>query len=200
MPARVLVADDEHAVALSLAESLRDMGVQIVGPAGNGHEAVDLARRQGADLALIDIHMPQMDGLEVAEILYHRMGIPVVIISAYSDPEYVQRSAKVGVFGYLLKPVTANELRTSLAVAWSRFRDQARLRSEVEELKTAMEQRKVVERAKGILMDRLGLRESEAMQRLQKQARDTRRKLHEVAQSILDSEHLFGQQPPRRPE
>jgi two-component system, response regulator PdtaR len=195
LPLRVLVADDEHLVASILTEYLRHLGILVIGPASNGGEALELARTHGADMALLDIRMPQKDGLEVAGTLYDQMGIPVVIVTAFSDPDYLNKGTRAGVFGYLLKPVSADELRATLAVAWARFRQQGELRTELEDLKVSLENRKLVERAKGVLMDRLSLGEAEAMRRLQKQARDTRRKLHEVARSILESEQLFTGRP-----
>ena len=192
LPVRVLIAEDEHLAAASLGDQLQQLGVTVIGPVANGQEAIDLAKEQRPDIALLDIHMPVMDGLAAADVLFHRMGVPVMIVSAFSDQPYLSRSAKIGVFGYLLKPVTRDELRVNLAVAWSRFLHHQRLQSEVTELKGALEDRKLIERAKGVLMEKLKLSEADAMRRLQKQARDTRRKLPDVARAILESEQLFN--------
>jgi len=191
LPRRVLVAEDESLVATHIADYLRQLGLEVIGPASNGAQAIELAGAEPVDMALVDIRMPQMDGLEAAGVLYHRMGIPVVLLSAFSDPSYVHQGAKLGIFGYLIKPVNVDELRATIAVAWSRFRQQVELRGEVVGLKVALEDRKIVERAKGLVMERLGLSESQAMKRLQQQARNTRRKLPDVARSILESERLL---------
>lgn len=199
-PRTVLVAEDEHLLAVSLAHNLQSLGYEVIGPAANGQQAVELARAHTPHLALLDIRMPEMNGLEAASILFCQMGIPVVIISAFSDPEYLEAGARIGVFGYLLKPVTVDELRVTVTVAWSRFVQHTRLRSEVQDLKTSLENRKIIERAKGLLMTRLGLGEEAAMKRLQKQARDSRRKLVDLARAILETKELFeGEAAPEKP-
>jgi response regulator NasT len=190
---RVLVAEDEHLVAVNLQENLQTLGLEVIGPVTNGQQAVELARTEKPDIALLDIRMPVMDGLEAAGVLYRQMNIPVVIVSAFSDSDYMEQGARIGVFGYLLKPVTTDELRVNLAVAWSRFRKHKELSSQVEDLKLALEDRKLIERAKGLIMDKLGLSESEAMRRLQKQARDSRRRLPDLARAILEAQQLLGQ-------
>ncbi|QNN24629.1 response regulator [Planctomycetales bacterium ZRK34] len=186
----MLIAEDEHLVASDLADHLQHLQVQVVGPASTGQAAVELAKAEQPAMALLDIRMADMDGLEVAERLA-QMAIPAVILSAYSDEEYLVRSARAGVFGYLIKPVDEDALRTALAVAWARFNQQHQLQQEVSKLKTALEDRKLVERAKGVIMDKLGLKEAEAMRKLQKQARDSRRTLADMARAILESSDLF---------
>ncbi|MEX0742417.1 MAG: response regulator [Phycisphaeraceae bacterium] len=190
---RILIAEDEHLVAAALADSLTTLGYEVVGPVADGEQVVALAREQQPQLALLDIRMPRMDGLDAAAEL-NEMHIPVVIVSAYSDPEYLSRGANLGVFGYVLKPVTVEDLRVNIAVAWSRFRQQHQLRDEVQGLKMALENRKLVERAKGLLMTRLNITEPEAMKRLQKQARDSRRNMADLARAIIETDQLFGEQ------
>lgn len=191
---RILIAEDEHLLAAALAENLRTLNYEVIGPVANGRQAVELARQQRPQLALLDVRMPLMDGLEAAAAL-DQMEIPTVIVSAYSDPEYINRGTRAGVFGYVLKPVTIDDLRVNIAVAWSRFQQQHRLRGEVNDLKTALENRKLVERAKGLLMQRLNISEPEAMRRLQKQARDSRRNMADLARAIIETDQLFGEQP-----
>ena len=200
LPSSVLVAEDEHLVAADLAQYLRSLEIEVVGPASNGRDALELAESTPPAMALVDIRMPAMDGLEAADILYNRMGIPVVFVSAYTDPEYLHNGAKAGVFGYMLKPLTFDDLRVTLAVAWSRANQQARLHGQVQELRTALENRKLVERAKGLLMDHLGLGEQDAMRRLQKQARDSRRTLPDLARAILESDQLLNQGKEKTPD
>ena len=190
---RILVGEDEHLVAASLADNLRSLGYEVVGPAANGQQVVDIAKAEQPQLALLDIRMPQMDGLDAAVVL-HQMRIPAVMVSAYSDAEYLDKSARIGVFGYVLKPVTVEDLRVNIAVAWARFCQQDQLRSEVADLKTALENRKLIERAKGLLMQRLELTEPEAMKRLQKQARDSRRSMADLSRAIIETDQLFGDQ------
>ena len=190
LPPSVLIAEDEHLVASDLADQLQRLHVQVVGPASTGAAAIELAKTQEPAMALLDIRMSDVDGLEAAARLM-QMGIPAVILSAYSDEEYLIRSTRAGVFGYLIKPVAEDALRTALAVAWARFNQQCELQQEVTKLKTALEDRKLVERAKGVIMDKLGLKEADAMRRLQKQARDSRRTLADMARAILESNDLF---------
>jgi len=191
LPARVLVAEDEHLVATSLRDMLGELGIRVVGPAANGREALEFARSDEPQMALIDVRMPVMDGLEAASVLFGQMGIPVVIISAFTDDPYIRDGARLGVFGYAVKPMTREELRVNLAVAWSKFREHQSLLEEVQELKTNLSNRKTIEKAKGLLMRRLGLDEEAAMRRLQKQARNSRIKLVDLAQAILDADQML---------
>ncbi len=191
LPPRVLIAEDEHLVAASLVELLHHLNVGVIGPVANGHEAVELAKRDRPDMAMLDIRMPVMDGLEAAAAMA-KLGVPCVIVSAYSESAYLERGTEAGIFGYLLKPVTADDMRVGLTMAWSRYQKHVQLSKDVTDLKAAIEERKIVERAKGLIMDRLKIGEAEAMRRLQKQARDTRRKLFDVASGILESDRLLN--------
>ena len=139
----------------------------------------------------MDLKMPVLDGLGAGSVLFKNMGIPVVIVSAHSDPDYLEAGQRVGIFGYIIKPITFDQLRVNIGVAWSRFCQYEQLRSEVQDLKGALEDRKYIERAKGLLMDRLGLGESEAMRRLMKQARDSRRRLPDLARALIESDQLL---------
>ncbi len=122
-PRRVLVADDDRSVAQSLVKAIQQMGYELVGPATTGRAAVELAREQQPDIAILDIRMPDMDGLEAGRILWGEMGVPLIYLSAFSNPEYLQRAMDVGAFGYLIKPATLDDLRVHLGVAWARYRD-----------------------------------------------------------------------------
>jgi response regulator NasT len=191
-PSRLLVADDEHLVASGVAVNLRELGYEVVGPAADGEEAIELCRTHHPDMALLDIRMPKKDGLAAAEIVFKRLGIPVMIFSAYSDPEYVTSGNRVGVFGYLLKPVTQDQMRVGISVAWGRFLDYMNQNSEISTLKERLEHRKIIEQAKWIIVKRRGVEEPEAMKLLQRQARNNRRTLVDVARSVLENENLFG--------
>lgn len=191
-PQRVLVADDEHLVAAGLIAGLKDLGYEVIGPASNGEKAIEMCRAEHPDMAILDIRMPGLDGLAAGETIYNELGIPIVMVSAYSDPEYVNSGNRIGVFGYLLKPVTRDQLRVGLKVSWARFRQQAELSDEVGTLNAKLEQRKVIEQAKWIIVKRKGVEEPEAMRMLQKQARNGRRPLVEIAKSVIESESLLG--------
>jgi AmiR/NasT family two-component response regulator len=191
-PKTLLIADDEHLVASGLAASLRELGYTVIGPAADGEEAIELCSSAKPDMALLDIRMPKKDGLEAAEVVFKQLLIPVVIFSAYSDQEYVEAGNRVGVFGYLLKPVTQDQLRVGISVAWGRFLDHISQSTEINHLKERLESRKIVEQAKWVLVQRKNVSEPEAMRLLQRQARNNRRTLIDVAKSLLENEELFN--------
>jgi len=192
-PGRILIAEDDPVVAASMTQDVRELGYTVVGPASNGGQAIELAKCERPDLALLDIRMPVIGGFGAATVLSRHMDIPVVMVSAYTELEYLDAGQRVGVFGYLIKPITIEHLRFGIAVAWARYRDRQRLRGQVRELKIAIQDRKDIERAKGILMDKLGLNERNAMRRLQKQARNARRRLADTARAIVESDKLFSE-------
>ncbi len=191
-PSRILIADDEHLVAAGLATHLGELGYQVVGPATDGDVAIEMCREQRPDLALLDLRMPRTDGLQAADIIFKQMAIPVVILSAYSDPEFVRDANRAGVFGYLLKPVTLDQLRVGISVAWARYLDFIEQNGEIKSLKERLEARKIIEQAKWIIVKRKDIPEPEAMKLLQKQARNNRRTLVDVARAILENEELFS--------
>ncbi len=193
VPLRTLiVADDEHLVAEGIANGLRSLGYTVIATCPDGQDAIEVCKNDKPDMALLDIRMPNMNGLDAAKVIFGEFGIPVVIISAYSDPEYAAISANVGVFGYLLKPVSPDDLRTALAVAWGQFITHTQAKGEIQQLSKRLEDRKIIERAKWIMVDKLGLTEEDAMRKLQKQARDRRRTLADVASGILENQELFN--------
>ena len=191
-PTTILVADDDELIAASLVQNIAELGYEVIGPAGTGEQAIELAKRHNPDLALLDICMPNVDGLGAAIVLYKHMNIPVILVTAHSDSEYVQAGQRIGVFGYLLKPVDINDLRVTIPVAWSRFCVQEGLRSSLQDMKQALEDRKCIERAKGLLMEKLGISENTAAHRLKQQARNSRRKIADLARAIIETEHLLN--------
>lgn len=192
-PRHILVAEDEAILARGLVSELSSLGYEVIGPASNGRAAVELARKGDVDIAVLDIRMPEMTGLEAAKILYDEMDIPSIIVSAYSDHEYVAEATTLGVYGYLLKPVSLDDLKVAIPVAWGRFRERAILEDSVADLHQKLENRKVIEKAKGLLMKHLNLSEEDAMRKLQKQARDSRRPMADLAKSILDAQDVMGE-------
>ncbi|HFD39247.1 MAG TPA: response regulator [Anaerolineae bacterium] len=191
-PLRILIADDDSLHVMSLRRQLEELGHRIVAEAYTGREAVLLAAAQQPDLALLDIMMPDMDGIEAARRITAQRPIPILLISAHSEQTLAERADQAGVFAYLVKPVTARDLRPALFLARSRFHEFQLLRQEVDDLRQALETRKLVERAKGILMRRLGLGEEEAFRRLQKRSQDENRKMREVAQAIITADEMFA--------
>jgi two-component system, response regulator PdtaR len=190
-PLRVLIADDESIRLLSLRMQLNALGHQVVAEASTGAEAVAQAARTEPDLAIMDIKMPVMDGIEAAERITQARPIPIILLTAYSETQLVERAAQANISAYLMKPVAEEDLLPAIALALARFREFKALHQEVADLREALETRKVVERAKGILMRRLDLTEEEAFRRLQKQSQDTNRKLSEVAQALVMADQLL---------
>ena len=188
---RVLIADDESIRLLSLAAQLAALGHQVVAEAAQGDEAVRLAAEHRPDLAILDIKMPVMDGIEAAERITQARPIPIILVTAYSEAQLVERAARANISAYLMKPVAEDDLLPAITLALARFKEFESLRREVADLRDALEARKVVEKAKGILMRRLGLTEEEAFKRLQKQSQDTNRRLAEVAEAIVMADRLF---------
>jgi len=182
---RVIIADDESLIRMDLREMLTNLGYLVVGEAGDGRSAVNLARELRPDIVIMDIKMPDMDGIEAAEVLTAERVAPVLLLSAYSQQELVQRARQAGVAGYLVKPFRESDLAPAIEVALARFSEFRAMEREVGSLQDALETRKLVERAKGILMDTQGLSESEAFRRIQKMSMNNRKPMRAVADAII---------------
>ena len=182
---RIIIADDESLIRLDLREMLTHLGYDVIGEAGDGRAAMDLARRLRPDLLIMDIKMPDVDGISAAEELTRERIAPVVLVTAYSDQELVERAREAGVVGYVVKPFREAELMPVIELSRARFEEFRTLEREVGSLKDALETRKLIERAKGVLMETHGLRESEAFHRIRKTSMDARKSMKEVAEAIL---------------
>jgi response regulator NasT len=190
-PLRILIADDESIRMMSLRKQLAALGHRVVAEASNGEEAVALAAATQPDLAILDIKMPVTDGIEAAQQITRARPIPIILLTAYNEAELVERAAQANISAYLMKPVAEEDLLPAITLALIRFRQFEALRREVSDLREALEARKIIERAKGILVRRLGLTEEEAFRRLQKQSQDSNRKLAEVAEAIVMADRLL---------
>jgi len=182
---RVIVADDESIVRMDLREMLESLGYLVVGEAGDGESAVHLSRELKPSIVIMDIKMPGMDGIEAGRILTEERIAPVLLLTAYSQQDLVDRAKDAGVMAYIVKPFHEADLAPAIEVAlrrWSEFRS---LEREVEDLKEALETRKLVDRAKGILMDTQGLSEADAFRRIQKTSMDQRKPMKDVAEAIV---------------
>ena len=182
---RILIADDEPLIRLDLREMLTTLGYNVVGEASDGATAVRLAREQQPDLVLMDIKMPELDGLEAARILTAENIAPVVLLTAYSQKELVERAQQAGVVGYLVKPFRDSDIQPAIEVALARFEEFRAVRDQVQTLEESLETRKIVDRAKGVLMDAQGLKEADAFRRIQKLSMDSRKSMREVAEAVL---------------
>lgn len=182
---RVVIADDDPIIRMDLREMLTGLNYLVVGEAADGKSAVNLARELRPELVIMDIRMPEMDGIEAAGTLTQESIAPVLLLTAYSEPDLVQRATQAGVIGYLVKPFREAQLGPAIEVTLGRFREFQHLEKELGDVKEALEARKVIDRAKGMLMDRYGLTESEAFRRIQKRSMDNRKSMKEVAEAIL---------------
>ncbi len=182
---RVLIADDEALHNLALTSQLETLGHQVVATASNGKEAVELARQTKPDLAFLDIRMPTMTGPEAAHEIANERAIPMIILSAYSDARTVDEAIRAPVFHYLVKPVDPDDLAPAIAVAKARFEEWLDARRQKEMLEMRLEERKIIERAKGLLMDSRGLSEKEAYRFLQKTSQDKNTPMVELARKLL---------------
>jgi response regulator NasT len=164
---------------------LSQLGYLVVGEAGDGQSAVNIARELKPDIVIMDIKMPDLDGIEAARILTQEKIAPVLLLTAYSDRELIDRAREAGVAGYLVKPFRESDLAPAIEIALARFAEFRELEKEVGDLQETLETRKLVDRAKGILMDTQGLSEAEAFRRIQKMSMNTRKPMKEVAEAII---------------
>jgi response regulator NasT len=191
---RIVVADDEADMRDYFRKILPHLGHRLVAVAENGRELVQLCLEQRPDLVITDIKMPDMDGIDAAVEIYRTLPIPVILVSAYHDPELIARAEADHIMGYLVKPIKQSDLEPVIVLAMRRFEQFQALRKEAADLRQALEDRKIIERAKGILMKKAHLEEHDAFRRLQRLASDKNLKLVDLARMIITAEEAF--QPP----
>jgi two-component system, response regulator PdtaR len=184
---RILIAEDETIIRLDLRDLLVRSGFEVVAEAKDGEEAVALARSEAPDLAILDVKMPRLDGIEAARRIMDERAIPIVMLTAYGQEELVSRAVEVGVFGYLVKPFRESDLLPAIHTARARHEELAALREEAESLAEALAARKAIERAKGLLMAKEGLTEEEAFARLRKASQVSGRPLRVIAEAVVDT-------------
>ena len=184
---RVIIADDESIIRMDLREMLANLGYLVVGEVGDGRSAVNLARELKPDLVIMDIRFEgdEFDGIDAAKLLTEERLAPVLLLTAYSQRDLVERAKDAGVTGYIVKPFRESDLAAAIEVSLARFAELKDLEQELGDLKLALETRKLVDRAKGILMDVQGLTESEAFRKIQKMSMNTRKPMKEVAEAIV---------------
>ncbi|CAB4550669.1 unannotated protein [freshwater metagenome] len=181
---RIVVAEDESLIRMDIIETLKDQGFDVVGEAGDGLKAIELAKELAPDLMVMDIKMPDMDGLSAAEQIA-KLKIPVVFLTAFNQQELVARASEVGAMAFLVKPFSPEDLLPAIEIALSRHQQLTQLESEVSDLTERLETRKLVERAKGVLGVQMGLSEPEAFRWIQKAAMDRRIGMVDVAKTVL---------------
>ncbi len=186
-PLRIVIADNESIIRMDLKELLEEAGHTVVGEAADGVKAIELTRRHKPDLVVMDIKMPEMDGITAAKIISNEKIAPVLLLTAFSQKEIVEKAKDSGVLAYLVKPVKEANLFPAIEIALSRFQEFAELERELEEVKNSLETRKILDRAKGILMDAYNLSESEAYRRIQQYSMSKRKSIREVAEAIVEA-------------
>lgn len=182
---RLVIADDESIIRMNLKETLVGLGYLVVGEAGDGVSVINLARELRPDLVLMDIKMPKLDGIQAAKVLTQEKIAPVLLLTAYSDRELVERAKEAGVVNYVVKPFRDAELLPAIEIALARYDEFLQMDNEIRDLKETLDTRKLVERAKGVLMDSQGLKEAEAFRKIQQLSMNTRKPMKEIAQAIL---------------
>jgi AmiR/NasT family two-component response regulator len=182
---RIVVAEDETIIRLDLKATLERAGFEVCAEARDGEEAVELARAENPDLAVLDVKMPRLDGIEAARRILAERPIPIVMLTAYGQDELVARAVEAGVFGYLVKPFRETDLLPAMQTARARHAELEALRDEAESLAEALATRKIVERAKGLLMEREGLSEQDAFTRLQRASQVSGRAMKVVAEALI---------------
>jgi AmiR/NasT family two-component response regulator len=186
MPLRVVIAEDEAIIRMDLRETLQEEGYDVVGETGRGDQAVELVRDLQPDLAILDIKMPGMTGLEAAAIINAEKICGVLMLTAFSQREVVEQARDAGALAFLVKPFQRSDLVPAIEVAMGRFRELRDLTGEISALGEQLESRKFIERAKGVLIDELGMTENDAFQFIQKTAMSERSRMRDVADQILD--------------
>ena len=182
---RVVIAEDEAIIRLDLKESLEAEGYEVIGETGRGDEAIDLVRMLEPELVILDIKMPGMNGIDAAKIISDEGLAAVILLTAFSQQDLIQEASNAGVLAYLVKPFQRSDLVPSIELALGRFKEISNLKQETEMLRESLETRKLVDRAKGLLIDNYGLKESDAYRYLQKKAMEDRTTMKAVAEDIL---------------
>jgi two-component system, response regulator PdtaR len=188
VPTRVVIAEDEAIIRLDLRESLEEEGYEVVGETGRGDQAIELARSLQPDLAILDIKMPGLDGLEAAKVISAERLCAVLVLTAFSQREFIEQARDAGALAYLVKPFQKSDLVPAIELAIGRHREMTALAAEVRGLAEQLETRKVVERAKGMLMDRYGLSEAEAFGFIQRTAMNGRTRMRAIAEQVVAGE------------
>jgi response regulator NasT len=188
---RIAVAEDEPIMRKYLEETLTLLGNEVLCLAATGRELVEKCRALRPDLVITDIRLPDGDGLEAAREIYQAEPVPIIVLSAFHESELIARAEKSHVLAYLVKPIKQEDLEPAIAIAMTRFQELRTTRQEADNLRQALEDRKLIERAKGIIMKRSGLDEPDAFRRLQKMARDKNKKLVDIAAIIVTAEEAY---------
>ncbi len=195
---RILIAEDDHFVSSSLSPMLQNMGHAVTDCVTSGLAAIDTAHKTSPDLILMDIGLEDMDGLQASRRILERQSLPIVILTAHADPNLMEQAEAIGISGYMIKPFTQNELGPALMLARSRFKQLHSLQQEIDSLQQSLKERKLIEQAKGLLMQRESISESEAFRRIQQMSRNQNITMTRLAEAIILTERLSKERSCRR--
>lgn len=195
MALRILIADDEPLNAMALRSQLEALGHDVLGPAANGEEAVDMARAHAFDLAILDVQMPRVSGLQAAERIFEAHPVPIILLTGFSDPDHVSRAIRVPVFQYLVKPVSMDDLGPAISVARTRFQAWERLKEEAADLERRLADQEVIQRAKTVLMKARDLSEREAYRLLRRESQNRHVPMATIARDILLVDPMLNDAP-----
>ncbi|MEA4826919.1 ANTAR domain-containing response regulator [Clostridium sp. JNZ J1-5] len=189
---KVLLAEDEYLCLIGLVNNLKELGHEVVGTAANGEEVIKMALDKKPDLIITDINMPILDGVEAIRKINEQVSIPSIIVSGYYDRESIERATKQGIFSYLIKPVYVHDLKVAIEVSMSKFKEFEKIKNKLQSTERALEGRKYIEKAKGIIMDRFRLNEDESMKKLQKMSKDNNKKMVDIAKEIINANNILS--------
>ena len=191
---KVIIAEDEAMIMIGFKLFLQQLGYEVIGEACDGETAVSLCKTLNPDFLIMDIKMPGLDGIQALERINHgrKKNLPCIFITAHSDPYLISRAKHVGAFSYLIKPITLESLRAAIDIALQRYEDYCRLQDKLEQSKTELEERKIIERAKGVLMDQFGMKEKQAFEFLQKKSKENNKKMIQIARGILEMDEAMS--------
>jgi len=189
---RILICEDEGLTSLRLRKELSSLGYKIVGEAKDGRESISLAKKVRPDVILMDIRLPKLNGIEATKRIMEDNPTAIIMLTAYSNDNFIEEAIAAGASAYLVKPVDSEQLLPTIELAASRFAEFQQVKGEVENLREALEVRKLVEKAKGILIERSNLSEGEAFRKMQRMSQDSRKPMKEIAQEIIRADEIFG--------
>jgi len=189
---KILLAEDEYLCLIGIKNNLRLLGHEVIGECSDGNELVEVALRKTPDLIITDINMHSLDGIEAIKRIKKILPIPTIIVSGYDDRELIERATEQGVFYYLMKPIDIKDIKVAIEVTMSKYEEINKLKKELNYTQESLENRKIIEKAKGILMDRLKLTEGEAMKKLQKMSKDNNKKMVQLSQEIIKSNEILS--------
>lgn len=189
---KIVIAEDEYISLMGLKANLEELGHEVIGEATDGLAAIKLTLEKQPDMIIMDVNMPLIDGIEALKTINEKCLIPSIIVSGYHEDKLIKRANEVGVYSYLIKPVSEKDIKVAIETSMARFNEYKNLSAKLKNTKNLLESRKYIEKAKGILMETMNLKESEAMRKLQKMSRDKNIKMIKLAKKIIEAKEILN--------